>query len=151
MKKKALITTLIFIIFLVFVFLLTKNISAETQTSTKSEKKSQAYDASLYRDKTFYRTYNNWLKEGLEVVGLDNPLSFSYEENTLEKKAQARLSLPLVKAGNISRVFSHSPLETVPAGNIRRVFSPCVPSPVYWIKLTFETFSAGKTFSPFDK
>ena len=44
MKKKAVITTLIFIIFLVFVFLLTKNISAETQTSTKSEKKSQAYE-----------------------------------------------------------------------------------------------------------
>lgn len=86
MKKKALITTLIFIIFLVFVFLLTKNISAETQSSTQTKKKSQAYDASLYRDKTFYRTYNSWLKDGLEVVELDNPLSFNYEENTLEKK-----------------------------------------------------------------
>ena len=38
-----------------------------------------------------------------------------------EKKAQARLSLPQVKAGNFRRVFS-SP-ETISAGNFRRVFS----------------------------
>jgi len=78
--KKIMITILITIIFLLFAFINVNDVSAST-TGTQSKQ----YDASEYRNKTFYRTYKNFLNSGLKVIPLDDEISFTPELNTLEK------------------------------------------------------------------
>ncbi len=97
--KKALITTLALVLFFILALHLTQNISAETDRSTADKKESQAYDASVYRDKTFYRTYNQWLKNGIEEIELDSELEFIYDLNQLTKLTIESKEFSLVSIG----------------------------------------------------
>ncbi len=94
--KKALITTLLLTIFLTLALLLTNNTSGKTSRTIKAKDNSQAYDASEYRDKTFYRTYNAWLNSGKEVINLSQELSFNSLENAFTKKEYDNVTYSLV-------------------------------------------------------
>ena len=98
--KKILITTLILVLFFILSLHLTENISAETERTNSNDKKSQAYDASLYRDKTFYRTYNEWLKNDIKVIDLDSELVYDFEPNTLTKLTKENKEFSLVNVGD---------------------------------------------------
>jgi len=70
----------IFIIFaMLFIIVCIGNRTVRADDTTSS----QAYDASEYRDKTFYRTYQRYLANGKKVVNLDNPLTYSLEDSIL--------------------------------------------------------------------
>ena len=64
-KKLISIVVLVTISFLILPFIFNVDVRAESNDTVLN---------TSYRDDGFYRTYNRWLSEGLEVVSLDSPI-----------------------------------------------------------------------------
>lgn len=52
-------------------------VSASSSDDETEEDSTTAYDQSIYRDETFYRTYLRWLEEGYEIVAMNSEEEFS--------------------------------------------------------------------------
>lgn len=80
MKKKIILLTFTLTLLVSFVIGISLVNDVTVEASTEDDEASTAYDQSVYREATFYRTYLRWIEEGKEIISLLNPIEYSLND-----------------------------------------------------------------------